>query len=79
MSTRPTDDGLLVRVTTRIDPKNGEPIIAMWLVATTNRQVALAAVWEANPLARKVELSKRAVQPGTIRLLQLYPGEARKL
>ena len=72
-------DGLLVRVTTGVDPKSGEPVIAVWLVATTNRQAAIAIVREANPLALKVEISKRPVQPGTIKRLRLRPGEARKL
>jgi hypothetical protein len=71
-------DGLLVRVTTGID-QGGDPVIAVWVVATTNRRSAIAIVREANPFALKVEISKRPVQPGTIERLRLQPGEARKL
>ncbi len=71
-------DGLLVRVTTGIDQR-GDPVIAVWVVATTNRQAAIAIVREANPLALKVEISERPVQPGTIKRLRLQPGEVRRL
>ena len=70
-------DGLLVRVTTGID-QGGDPVIAVWLVATTTPQAAIAIVREVNP-AIKVEISKRPVQPGMIKRLGLEPGEARKL
>ena len=72
-------DGLLVRVTTAVDPRSGEPVIAVWIVATADRQAAIATVWEANPAALRVELSMRLVQPGTVKRLQLQPGEAREL
>ena len=39
-------DGLLVRVTTAIDGQ-GEPVITLWVVATTNRRAAIAIVREA--------------------------------
>jgi len=71
-------DGLLVSVTTAID-EQGDPVITLWVVATTNRQAAIAIVREANPHVLSVEISERAVQPGTVKWLRLQPGEARKL
>ena len=53
-------------------------MIAMWVVAT-NRLASIAIVREANPQALSVEISERLVQPGTIKHLQLRPGEARRL
>jgi hypothetical protein len=73
------DDGLLVRVTTGVDSQGHAPLIALWLVATTDRQAALATVRQANPFALKFEISERPVQPGTLQRLRLRPGEARKL
>ena len=61
---RPIGDGLLARVTTGVDPRSREPVIAVWLVATTSRQAAIAIVREANPHALKVEISKQLVQTG---------------
>jgi hypothetical protein len=72
------NDGLLVRVTTGID-REGDPVVALWVVATTNRQAAIAIVWEANPHALSVEIAERPLQPGTIKRLRLQPGEARRL
>ena len=72
------NDGLLVRVTTEID-RRGDPVIALWVVATTNRQAAIAIVREANPHALSVEIAERPVQPGTVKRLRLQPGEARML
>ena len=68
-------DGLLVRVTTEID-RRGDPVITLWVVATTNRRAAIAVVREANPHALSVEISERPVQPGTVKRLGLRPGEA---
>jgi hypothetical protein len=71
-------DGLLVRVTTAIDGQ-GDPVITLWVVATTNRRVAIAIVRGATPDALSVEISDRLVQPGTVKRLGLRPGEARML
>jgi hypothetical protein len=71
-------DGLLVRVTTGID-REGDPVIALWVVATTNRQAAIAIVREANPHALSVEIAERPLQPGTVKRLRLQPGEARRM
>jgi hypothetical protein len=62
-----------VRVTTGVDRRR-DPVIALWLVATTDPAAAIATVWDANPLALKVEVSKRLVQPGTVKRLRLRPG-----
>jgi hypothetical protein len=72
------NDGLLVSVTTAID-EQGDPVITLWVVATTNRQAAIAIVREANPHALSVEVSERPVQPGTVKRLRLRPGEAQML
>jgi hypothetical protein len=74
----PMSDGLLVSVTTVID-EQGDPVITLWVVATTNRQAAIAIVREANPHALSVDISERPVQPGTVKRLRLRPGEARML
>ena len=71
-------DGLLIRVTTGMDGM-GVPVIALWVVATTNQQAAIAIVREAHPHALSVEISERPVQPGTVKRLWLRPGEARRL
>jgi hypothetical protein len=71
-------DGLLVRVTMAIDGQ-GDPVITLWIVATTNRQAAIAIVREANHHALNVEISERPVQAGTVKRLGLRPGEARML
>ena len=57
------NDGLLVRVTTGID-REGDPVIALWVVATTNRQAAIAIVREANPHALSVEIAERLLHQG---------------
>ena len=54
-------------------------VITLWVVATTNRQAAIAIVREANPHALSVEVSERPMQPGTVKRLRLRPGEARML
>ena len=54
-------------------------VITLWVVATTNRQAAIAIVREANPHALSVEISERSVQPGTVKRLRLRGGEARML
>jgi hypothetical protein len=71
-------DGLLVRATTAIDGE-GDPVITLWVVATTNRRAAIAIVGEATPHALNVEISERPVQPGTVKRLGLRPSEARML
>ena len=58
---RPMNDRLLVRVTTGIDRK-GDPVITLWVVATTNRQAVVAIVREANP-SRAERRNLRAVNP----------------
>jgi hypothetical protein len=75
---RPMSDGLLARVTTAIDGQ-GDPVITLWVVATTDRRAAIAIVREASPHALSVEISERPVQPGTVKRLGLRPGEARML
>jgi hypothetical protein len=71
-------DGILVRATTAIDAQ-GDPVITLWVVATTNRRAAIAIVREANPHALNVEISERPVQAGTVKRLGLRPSEARML
>ena len=75
---RAMSDGLLVRVTTAIDGR-GDPVITLWVVATTHRREAIAVVREATPDALSVEISERPVQPGTVKRLGLRPGEAWRL
>ena len=75
---RPMSDGLLVSVTTALD-EQGDAVITLWIVATANRQAAIAIVREANPHALSVEISERPVQPGTVKRLGLRRGEARML
>jgi len=73
---RPMSDGLLMSVTTALD-EQGDAVITLWVVATANRQAAIAIVREANPHVLSVEIADRPLQPGTVKRLQLRPGEAR--